>query len=136
EDVAAHVADADDGDVLGLGVAAHLAEVATHRLPRTAGGDAHRLVVVPRRPAGGEGVVEPELPLPGHRVGDVGEGGRALVGGDDEVGVVAVVAHRLRRRLDPPGDAVVGDVEQRADELAVGVLPGGEPRGAIHGGVG
>ena len=60
EDVAGHVADADDGEVLGLGVHAELAEVPLDRLPRALGGDAHRLVVVADRAAGGEGVAEPE----------------------------------------------------------------------------
>ena len=60
EHVAGHVADADDGEVLGLGVDAELAEVPLDRLPRAARGDAHRLVVVADRAAGGERVAEPE----------------------------------------------------------------------------
>jgi hypothetical protein len=44
----------------GLGVDAELAEVPLHRLPRAAGGDAHRLVVVADRAAGRERVAEPE----------------------------------------------------------------------------
>ena len=60
EHVAGHVADADHGEVLGLGVDAQLAEVALDRLPGAAGGDAHGLVVVAGRAAGGEGVAEPE----------------------------------------------------------------------------
>ena len=43
-----------------LGVDAQLAEVALDRLPGAAGGDAHRLVVVADRAAGGERVAEPE----------------------------------------------------------------------------
>ena len=97
EHVAAHVADADDGEVLGLGVDAHLAEVSLHRLPRALGGDAHRLVVVAHRTAGGERVAEPESVGLGDVVGDVGEGRGALVGGDDQIGVVAVAAHHARR---------------------------------------
>ena len=98
EDVAAHVADADDRELLGLGVDAELAEVALDRLPRAAGGDAHALVVVAGRAAGREGVVEPEAVVGRQAVGDVGELRRALVGGDDEVGVVLVVAHDAVRR--------------------------------------
>src|SRR3712207_8646508 len=48
-------------------VDAHLAEVPAHRLPRAARGDAHRLVVVAGRAAGGEGVAEPEVVLGGDR---------------------------------------------------------------------
>ena len=83
-----------------LGVDAELAEVPDDRLPGAAGGDAHRLVVVAGRAARGEGVAEPEALLERDGVGGVGERGRALVGGDDEVGVVAVVAHDVRRRHD------------------------------------
>ena len=70
-----------------------LAEVPLHRFPGAARGDAHLLVVVAGRAARGEGVVEPEAVVARQRVGDVGEGGGALVGGDHEIGIVAVVAH-------------------------------------------
>ena len=123
EDVARHVADADRGEVLALDVLAHLAEVALDRLPGAARGDAHRLVVVAGRAAGGEGVVQPEAVVPGHAVGVVGEGRRALVGGDHQVGVVAVVAHHLLRRHHLAALHVVGDVQQRADEGLVGGHP-------------
>ena len=91
------------GELLGLAVDAALAEVPLHRHPRAAGGDAHRLVVVADRAAGGERVAEPEAVVLGDAVGDVGERRGALVGGDDEVGVVAVVADDARRaaRVSP-----------------------------------
>ena len=78
------------------GVDGELAEVALHRLPRAAGGDAHLLVVVAGRAARRERVAEPEAARDGDLVGDVGERRGALVGRDDEVGVVAVVADDLR----------------------------------------
>ena len=53
-------------------------------------------------------------------VGDIGKGGRALVGGDDQIGIIAVVAHHVARRHDLAVLDVVGDVEQRRDEDAVG----------------
>lgn len=96
EDVTGHVTDADDGEVLGLGVVAQLAEVPLDGLPGAAGGDAHALVVVTGGAAGGEGVTEPEAVGDGDVVGDVGEARGALVGGDDEVGVVLVVTDDLR----------------------------------------
>ena len=46
EDIARHVADADDGEGLFLDVLAHLAEVALDCFPGAAGGDAHLLVVI------------------------------------------------------------------------------------------
>jgi hypothetical protein len=71
EDVAAHVPDADDGEVRRLDVDVQLTEVAGHRLPRAARGDAHRLVVVAGRPARGERVPEPEAAVARDGVGDV-----------------------------------------------------------------
>ncbi len=98
EHVARHVADADNGEVLALDVAAEFAEVALDQLPGAARGDAHRLVVVAFRSARGESVAEPEAGFLGDAVSDVGEGCGALVGGDDEVWVVLVVADDGRRR--------------------------------------
>src|SRR5688500_4200414 len=59
EYVAGHVADSGDADRLGLDVQSGLAEMALHRDPGAAGGDAHRLVVVAVAAARGEGVAEP-----------------------------------------------------------------------------
>ena len=86
---------ADDREVLGLRVDVHLPEVPLHRLPGAAGRDTHPLVVVAGRAARREGVAEPEAVLLRDLVGDVGEGGGALVGRDHEVRVVAVVAHHV-----------------------------------------
>ena len=133
EDVARHVADPDDGDRLRLRVDAHLAEVALHRLPRAAGGDAHPLVVVADRAAGGERVAQPEPVLGGHAVGVIGERRRALVGGDHEIGVVAVVAPHVRRRHDPRGGPVVREVEQRPQVVLVAGDAFRHPRIAIRG---
>ena len=125
EHVARHVADADGGQRIAVGVLAEHAGVAAHALPRAARRDAHRLVVVAGAAAGGERVAEPEAVLGGDLVGDVAERRRALVGGDDEVGVVAVVDDRVRRVDDLRStaargrDEVVGEVEQAADERPV-----------------
>ena len=119
EHVARHVADPDDREVGRLDVGPELAEVALDRLPRAAGGDAHLLVVVADRAAGGERVAEPEAVLGRDRVREVGERRGALVGRDDEVRVVAVVAHDVARRHDRAVDDVVGEVEQAADERPV-----------------
>ena len=100
----------------------HLAEMALHRFPGAARGDAHLLVVVSGRAAGGEGIAEPVIVRDREVVGDVGERRRALVGGDDEIGIVAVVAHHVGRRNHAAcaRSDIVGDVEQRRDEHLVG----------------
>ena len=115
EHVAGHVADADGGELVLGRVHVELAEVALDRLPGAARGDAELLVVVAGRAAGGERVVEPEAVLARDRVGGVRERRGALVGGDDEVGVVAVERPHLRRVDDLAVDEVVGHVQQRAD---------------------
>jgi hypothetical protein len=69
-------------------------------------------VVVALAATGSEGVTEPEPVTSGGLVGQVRERRRALVGGDDEVGIVAVVADDVGRRLDLAEAEVVGDVEQ------------------------
>ena len=114
-----------------LDVDVDLAEMALHRLPGAAGGDAHALVVVALAAAGREGVAEPVAALQREGVGDVGEGGGALVGGDHEVGVVGIVPHRVGRRHDRVADDVVGEFEQRADEdpVALGALRPSRRRG-------
>ena len=83
---------------------AELAEMALDRFPRAARGDAHFLVVVAVGAARGERVAEPEAALLGDAVGDVGEGRGALVGGDHEIGIVAVMAHHVARRHDRVAD--------------------------------
>ena len=137
EHVAGHVAHAGGGEFLGLRVDAELGEVALDGLPGAAGGDAHGLVVVADRAAGGEGVAQPVPAFLGDRVGDVGEGRGALVRGDHQVGVVAVQAHDVCRRHHGlavgVGDQVVGDLQQRADEDAVGGLALFHPGAAVDG---
>ena len=124
EHVARHVADADAGEGRGLDVAVHLAEVPLDRFPGAAGGDAHLLVVVARRTARCEGVVQPEAVRLADRIRGVGEGRGALVGGDDEIGIVGVAAHDVRRRDDRAGIEIVGDGKKAGDEVDIGLPPG------------
>ena len=114
EHVAGHVADAGDREVVLLDIGAELTKMPFHTLPGAAGGNAHRLVVVAGRAAGGEGIAEPELILGGDPIGDVGEGRRALVGGNDEIGVVGIASDHTRRDDYAPGREVVRDVQQSA----------------------
>ena len=133
EHVAGHVADADHPDPLASGVDAQLAEVLADRHPGAPGGDAHGLVVVAVATTGREGVTQPEPVLGADLVGQVGEGGGAPVGGDDQIGVLAVGWPHAGRGDDPAADHVVGDVEQPADEQPVALATsavdlGGRPR--------
>ena len=119
EHVAGHVADAHHREVGRLRVDAHLAEMPLDAFPRTLGGDAHRLVVVADAAAGRERVAQPMAVLGADGVGEIGERGRALVGGDDEIRVVSIDAHDLRRRHRLAGHQVVGDVQQAAQVVLV-----------------
>jgi hypothetical protein len=76
--------------------AEHFAEMAVDHHPGAARGDAHALVVVARAAAAGEGIAQPEAVFGGQPVGDVGEGRGALVGGGDDVGIVAVAPDDAR----------------------------------------
>ena len=93
--------------------------MALHRLPRAARGDGHLLVVIARRAAGGEGIAEPEAVFRGDAVGDVGKAGRALVRGNYQIRVVAIMAQHAFRRHDLAVDQVVGDVEHAAQERLI-----------------
>jgi hypothetical protein len=85
-------------------------------LPGAAGGDAHLLVVVADRTARSKGVTEPEAVLDGDAVGDVREGGRSLVGSNDQIRVVAIATTHASRGHDLAIDQIVGQIEQAADE--------------------
>ncbi len=119
EYVACHVADARHGEILTLDIHAHFAEVAFDAFPGAARRDGHFFVVVAGRTAGGEGVAQPEAVFLGDCIGDVRKRRRALVRRNDEVGIVAVVAHDARRRDDLLLDDVVGDVEQTANQRLI-----------------
>ena len=78
--------------------------MALDRFPRAAGGDAHLLVVVALAAAGSESIAQPEAARNRKRIGDIGEGRRAFVGGDHQIGIVAVAAQHMRgRRRSRPG---------------------------------
>ena len=116
EHVAGHAADADDREVLRLRVAPHLAEMALDGFPGAARRDAHPLVVVSFGAARGERVSQPETVVARHPVGDVRERRGALVGGHDEIGIVAVEPDDVPRRNDLAVDLVVHEVEEPADQ--------------------
>ena len=129
--VTRHVANAGHAELAGLCIQAKRAEVALHRLPGAARRDAHLLVVVTHRSAGGECVAEPEAVVSRNAVGDVREGRRALVGRHHQIGVVLVMAHQLRRWHDGTAHHVVGQVKQTAQEQAVAAYAFGQIRFAF-----
>ena len=114
--IAAHVADAHHGEIFVLNVFAQVAEMAFHRFPRAAGGDAHAFVVVAGGAAGSEGIIEPEAVLLSNAVGHIGEAGGAFVGGHHQIGVVFIAALHIGRRDNIALLEVVGEIEQRVDE--------------------
>jgi hypothetical protein len=137
EDVPAHIPDTRDGATRFADIEPDFAEATLDTVPRSARGDTHRFVVVAHRTTGGEGVSEPEVVFGSHLVGDIGEGGRALVGGHHQIRIVTVVAHHTARWADLILRAVdiVGEVEQAADERAISGGTGGLPRAAIGVGI-
>ncbi len=128
EHVTGHITNAHHRERLALDIAAHFPEMPLHPFPGAARGNAHGLVVVASRTTRGKGIVEPEAVGLRQTVGDIRERGRALVGGDHQIGVVAVATHHVRRRLDRRANAVVGDIQQPANEYLVA----GDAAGLAH----
>jgi hypothetical protein len=90
-------------------------------LPGTTRRDAHLLVVVARRSAAGKGIVEPEPVFTRNSICNIGKCRRTLVGGNDQVRIIAVVTYDIARRNDlAAGIKVVGQIQQRRDEQLVG----------------
>src|SRR5689334_426852 len=81
-----------------------------------------------RRAAAGAHAAPPATQPYRDLVGGVGERGGALVRGDHEVRVVAVVPDHVAGRYHDPLDEVVGDVQQRLDEQLVAGHPFREVR--------
>ena len=109
KDIARHIAAARRADRLRLNVDPKFKEMALDRKPSPLGGDAHRLVIVALRAATGEGIVEPEIEFLGNSIGGVGEGRRAFVGGDHEIGILAVADDHLIGMDDFPLGNIVGN---------------------------
>ncbi len=117
--VSGHVADAADREVLRLDVHAHLAEVPLDAFPGAARRDRHLFVVVAGRAAGSKCIAEPKRVFLRDCVGDVRKCGGALVGRDDQIGVVLVVPHDHPGRNDFFIDDIVGDIQQPADQRLI-----------------
>ena len=121
EHIARHVAHPHHGKVGGLDVGAQFAEVALDRFPGAARGDAHLLVVIADAAAAGEGIAQPEAAPQRDGIGDVGEGGGALVGRHHQIGIIAVRAQHVRRRHNLAILVqIVGHIQKRVDEGLVG----------------
>ena len=86
------------------------------RLPGAPGGNTHFLVVIALTAAGGEGIAQPEAVLGCQCVSYIGKGGRTFVGGDHQIGIIAVVSNHIFRRHHLAVIEVVRDVEQPPDE--------------------
>ena len=111
----------DDGDLLVGDVDAQPAEVAPHGLPRAARGDPHPLVVVAGRPARRERVAEPEAAPAAISFATSENVAVPLSAATTRYGSSPSWRTTPLGRDDPALDDVVGDVEQRAHERAVGV---------------
>ena len=136
EHVARHIATADNADRLCLHIGAKFGEVALDGDPRALGGNPHRLVVVTDTAPRGEGITQPEMMLQCDGIGDIAERRGSLIGGNDEIGVFAVVNDDVGGVHHFALDDIVGDRQQGPDEDAVALGPFGQPRIAVGGGIG
>ena len=98
--------------------------MALDRHPATLCGNAHCLVIVTDRTAARERITQPEIPFERYGVGGIGKGCRALVCGNHEIRVVAVMDHNVYRMDNLVIDDVVSDREQGANKylIAFGAL--------------
>ena len=94
--------------------------MAAHRFPSAARRDAHLLVVVAGGTTGCEGIAEPVVMLKRNAVGDIRERRRTLIGRDDEIRIVIVVADDVLGRDHAIGAVIVGHIEQARNEDRVG----------------
>ncbi len=102
-----------------LNILAEFAEMALYGDPCAFRGDAHLLVVVTDRSAGGERIAQPEAVFGADAIGDIGERRRSFIRRDNKVRIVLIPADHLRRRLHGFAIEIVGDVEQAAQECLV-----------------
>ena len=121
--IAGHITDADDAEVFLLHIYSQLTKMPPHRHPGPAGGDAHGLVVIAVRAAGGKAIPQPELVLGSNTVGDVRECSSALVRRHHQVTVVPVPPHHIRRRQQFTSSKVVGNIQHATDEGLIGFHP-------------
>ena len=119
EHIARHVAHAGHADRRRVQVMPEFIEMPLDGFPGALGRDAELLVIVAIRAAGGERIAEPESARHRDAVGNVGKGGRTLVGGHHQIRIGFVVADRLRRHEDVAQQPVVGQVQQSGDEQPV-----------------
>ena len=98
EHVARHIADARDRERDFGNIDIHLAEMPFHGFPGAARRDADLFVVVARRSTGREGIVEPEPVFAGDGIGKIRKCCGALVGGDHQIRIVAVMANHVHGR--------------------------------------
>ena len=141
ENIAGHIANTHGGEFFALAVVAEFGKVTFDGLPRAAGGNTHRLVVVANRAAGCERIAQPEPILGADRVCSIRECGSPLIGGNHQVVVVTVAGdHALRAyygfgAVGSNGE-VIGHIQQGADKDLVGFATLGNPGVAVHGGIG
>src|SRR6478672_4534400 len=100
--------------------------------PGTTRGDPHLFVVVTGGAAGRERVVEPKIPRLGEAVGNIRESRSSLVGCNDQVRILIIMANDALRMNDVVGTDVVGQIEQRANEELIGRHALGLYGGAIE----
>ena len=91
EHVTRHIADASNRDGILLHIDAHFQKVPLHRNPAAFRGNAHRFMVIPNRTAAGKSIAQPKSAFVGNGVGGVGKCRRALVCGNHEIRVFAIM---------------------------------------------
>ena len=71
KDVAAHISDPNNTEILGLGIVTKFPEMALNRFPTAFSRNAHLFMVIASRPARCKGVPQPETIVLRYRIGKI-----------------------------------------------------------------
>ena len=90
-----------------------------YTFPGPPGGNPHFFVVVPHTSTRSKRIPQPESVFICQAIGDIGEGGSALVRGHYQIGIIAVMTYHRGGRDHRVLFTVIGNVQQTANELLI-----------------
>ena len=133
EDIAGHVAHTGNAERCRLDIDIDFTKMPLDRFPGAPRRDAHLLVVVAHGTTRGESIAQPMTMRFGDAIGYIGEGRRALVGSDNEIGIIAIMADGVGGRHQTLPLEIIRQGQQGSDEEFVGLRPLCQPGRAIRG---
>ncbi len=90
EHVTGHITNSNTGEISGLAIDTNFAEVPFYCFPAATGRDAHFLMVIAVRTAGGKGIAQPETVIFRDTIRNIREGRRTFVGRNNQVRIIFI----------------------------------------------